>query len=62
MSSNNKICEFCAYEWITRVDNPKSCPRCKRRFDYKEARIFLRELGRQYGYELVRGMPWQKKT
>ncbi len=28
------ICNVCNYEWTPRVDNPKSCPRCKRRFDY----------------------------
>ena len=22
------------YKWIPRTENPKSCPRCKRRFDY----------------------------
>jgi len=31
-------CEKCSYEWEARVDNPKSCPRCKFRFDYDEAR------------------------
>jgi len=29
-----KNCEHCAYEWASRVEQPKSCPRCKRRFDY----------------------------
>lgn len=23
----------CGYEWETRVENPKVCPRCKRRLD-----------------------------
>jgi len=27
-------CILCNYEWASRVDNPKACPRCKRRFDY----------------------------
>ena len=22
-------CKKCKYEWITRVDNPKVCPKCK---------------------------------
>ena len=22
-------CKKCGYEWITRVDNPKACPKCK---------------------------------
>ncbi|MBW3000473.1 hypothetical protein KY341_01200 [Candidatus Woesearchaeota archaeon] len=28
------ICEKCDYEWTPKVEQPKSCPRCKRRFDY----------------------------
>lgn len=28
------ICNTCQYEWMSRVENPKACPRCKRRFDY----------------------------
>lgn len=27
------ICKYCDYEWRNREKNPKSCPRCKRRFD-----------------------------
>ncbi|MDD5191598.1 MAG: hypothetical protein PHH54_02255 [Candidatus Nanoarchaeia archaeon] len=27
-------CENCEYEWEARKENPKACPRCKRRFDY----------------------------
>jgi len=30
------LCEKCEYEWENRIENPKSCPRCKYRFDYKE--------------------------
>lgn len=30
-------CKFCNYKWKSRVNSPKSCPRCKRRFDYYEA-------------------------
>ena len=29
-------CGKCEYEWISRVDNPKACPRCKTRLDYEE--------------------------
>jgi predicted Zn-ribbon and HTH transcriptional regulator len=47
-----KHCEFCTYSWISRVNAPKSCPRCKRRFDYREARIVLNELSKQFGYNL----------
>lgn len=28
-------CRRCGYKWETRKDNPKSCPRCKGRLDYK---------------------------
>ncbi|MBI2655418.1 hypothetical protein HYX06_03275 [Candidatus Woesearchaeota archaeon] len=49
----NKECKFCTYRWTAKVKNPKSCPRCKRRFDYKEARLVLEALGREYGYNLV---------
>ena len=27
-------CIHCNYKWVGRKKNPKSCPRCKRRFDY----------------------------
>jgi len=29
-----KECIHCNYEWRPRIAEPKSCPRCKRRFDY----------------------------
>lgn len=32
-------CVKCKYDWKTRVKEPKSCPRCKYRFDYKEVRL-----------------------
>lgn len=35
------ICQICQYEWVSRVMNPKSCPRCKRRFDY----IIFKDIG-----------------
>ncbi len=54
MSNNNKECEFCSYKWISKVSTPKSCPRCKRRFDYKDARLVLKNLGNEFGYNLVR--------
>ena len=54
MGSNTfRNCEFCTYSWTAKVENPKSCPRCKRRFDYKEARLVLEALGREYGYNLI---------
>jgi len=29
-------CNHCNYEWESRIENPKSCPRCKYRFDYPQ--------------------------
>ena len=29
------ICPKCSYEWESRKPNPKACPRCKARLDYK---------------------------
>ena len=26
-------CEYCDYEWVGKLPNPCSCPRCKRRRD-----------------------------
>ena len=46
-------CEFCTYRWQAKVDSPKSCPRCKRRFDYKDAKLVLEQLGNEFGYDLT---------
>ena len=27
------VCSYCGYEWESRKEKPKSCPRCKRRLD-----------------------------
>ena len=32
--NNKKTCPMCKYQWISRKEKPKECPRCKRRFDY----------------------------
>ncbi|MBI5066398.1 hypothetical protein HZA97_09265 [Candidatus Woesearchaeota archaeon] len=43
MSEGNifrKNCPRCEYIWISRVEKPKECPRCKNRLD----RIMLREV------------------
>jgi len=57
MSGDNiRNCEFCAYRWTSRVNNPKSCPRCKRRFDYKDVKLVLRALGREFDYDLMGGL------
>ncbi|HLC68758.1 MAG TPA: hypothetical protein VJH24_02870 [Candidatus Bilamarchaeaceae archaeon] len=57
MNSKIKFCEFCNYTWHSRVAKPISCPRCKRRFDYKEARLVLNQLGKEYGYNLLEERP-----
>jgi len=31
-------CDKCGYEWKAIKEDPVSCPRCKRRFDYPEAK------------------------
>ena len=33
---NKMECLKCDYNWESRVENPKECPRCKVRLDYKE--------------------------
>lgn len=52
-SDTTRECEFCNYTWISRVSSPKACPRCKRRFDYKEAKLVLGKLGRRYDFDLT---------
>jgi len=42
-----KTCEYCDYGWLSRVDEPKSCPRCKRRFDYKDIRQVFAQLKKE---------------
>lgn len=32
-------CPYCNYEWESRIDNPKECPRCKRRLDHKKEEV-----------------------
>ena len=29
-------CIYCDYDWASRVEQPKECPRCKRRLDKTE--------------------------
>ena len=31
-----KVCPKCKYEWISRVNKPKECPRCKAYLYYDE--------------------------
>lgn len=43
-----KKCHNCNYEWATRIDEPKACPRCKTRLKTAHSRLCLRcrsELG-----------------
>lgn len=28
-------CKNCEYEWVSRVDNPRACPKCKVYLDKK---------------------------
>jgi hypothetical protein len=28
------MCKFCGYSWRNRTDDPKMCPKCKKRLDY----------------------------
>jgi len=37
----NKYCKLCNFEWVPRVDNPKSCPNCKSRKWNAESEIDL---------------------
>ena len=29
------VCQRCGYQWVSRVDEPRACPRCKR-YDWKQ--------------------------
>lgn len=35
MTENKIKCKCCGYEWISKVEIPKQCPKCKR-YDYQE--------------------------
>jgi predicted Zn-ribbon and HTH transcriptional regulator len=37
------ICPNCYYEWTPRTKNPKACPRCKSRLDYRSKKKELKE-------------------
>jgi len=36
----SKSCSKCGYKWESRIEDPKSCPRCKQRLDTKYVREF----------------------
>lgn len=38
MKTMTMNCSKCDYGWTARIASPKSCPRCKVRFDYREWR------------------------
>jgi predicted Zn-ribbon and HTH transcriptional regulator len=35
METKKFKCKNCNYEWISRVEEPKTCPKCKR-YDWKK--------------------------
>lgn len=39
------ICPSCKYEWKSRVENPKSCPMCKRYLKIPSGKIFSKISG-----------------
>ena len=39
MKEDLKVCQQCGYTWVSRVEDPVQCPRCKRYdWDKKEAK------------------------
>ena len=36
-------CSKCKHEWLSRVEDPKQCPRCKR-YDWKEKKKEVKEI------------------
>lgn len=38
-------CKNCGYEWDNRKQKPKSCPRCKTRFDYPKKNAIKNFIG-----------------
>ena len=49
---DKRSCGFCTYSWTPIVATPKSCPRCKRRFDYEDAKSMIDRIGKEFGYDL----------
>jgi DNA-directed RNA polymerase subunit RPC12/RpoP len=45
-------CGYCGYRWEPRVSSPISCPRCKRRFDYKAVSEVLKQIDKENGWRL----------
>lgn len=48
-------CTLCKYEWVSRVESPKTCPKCKR-YDWKAKEIDKKalELLTPYTREMLR--------
>ena len=45
----NLKCNYCSYEWESRTDEPKVCPRCKNRLDKAPKRIVGLQIGGTIG-------------
>ena len=43
------LCKFCQYDWQPHVNNPVSCPRCKRRLDIVPRNIVALQIGGSVG-------------
>lgn len=41
-------CKFCEYEWSEKKKNPKSCPRCKKRFDRRNVTLSCNTCGEPF--------------
>ena len=39
--SKTKTCRYCKYQWFAVTEEPKACPRCKRRFDYIKRKLVI---------------------
>lgn len=37
-------CFRCSYDWLTRIEQPKACPRCKTRLDFPYKRVDVRKM------------------
>lgn len=50
LASHEVSCSHCDYVWISRVESPKSCPRCKGRLDKPTAKVVKGESPESKGY------------
>lgn len=42
--TNQMKCEKCDYEWTSRKEQPKACPRCKTRLDWLDHNNLMEEI------------------